>query len=160
MNIFNTLRGFAASLTPSERTGAGYYLLALLAVLVLLTSCTQETYIEDLEPVAQVESYTESYTGPGLLDDLEPTIEYDVEVYCNSFLPESWTVVFTEQNTMTLCEVLDSGALGNCGTFDFTTTDSTLSMSFNGNWLMDFTPDGEGNLAGLNALGCVCVIRG
>lgn len=165
MNIFNTLRGFAASLTPSERTGAGYYLLALLAVLVLLSSCTKEAYNPEPFPVNQESMvivddtvFTPAVNEYSVLENIEPGTSYTFGEFCPGHPVQEYNITFYEDGECEVC-FPNGVTFTQCIVATFGVQDEVLHVFYNGGNVHEFTEDEGGNLTAVDAAtGCTLVI--
>ena len=154
----NLVTRFFAHLTTSERNGMSIGLLAFIMTLVLLTSCTAETYCEDCEPIADV-TYTVP-AGPGVLDDYEQGVEYLIDVYCTGQDAGQLKVSFEENGQAVICTVAEPGEFGLCSVYDFYEQDGALFLDRDGVVYASFRLMDSGDLYGTQFVsGCDLVLR-
>lgn len=147
---------FVQHLTASERTGFLIYILTALVVVALLSSCTPETYVEDLEPVT---ADVVIQAGPSVFEDFEQNTEYDLNVYCDGEAPGLLKITFEEDGTCVVCSTPVQGEFGWCALYTFEEQDGVLFVYHQGNVLMSLQNTAPGLLTGANFLtGCAVVI--
>ena len=148
---------FFQHLTASERTGFYIYILTAFVVAALLSSCTPETYVEDLEPET-VDVVIQA--GPSVFEDFEQNTEYDLNTYCEGEAPTLSKVTFEEDGTCVVCTVPAPGEFGTCWVYTFTEQDGVLFVYDGRDVIMSLQNTSPGLLTGANfATGCAVVIR-
>jgi len=132
-----------------------YTLFTAAAVALLLTSCTQETYCPECEPVADVVIDA----GPSVFEDFEQNTEYNLSVYCEGEAPALLKITFEEDGTCVVCSIPTQGDFGWCALYDYTVEDGWIQVYHQGNHLMSLTNSSAGLLTGHNVqTGCPVVV--
>ena len=152
------LSRFFQHLTASERTGFYIYILTAFVVAALLSSCTPETYVEDLEPEC-VRPVVDVQGIPSVFEDFEQNTEYTMSVICEGEDMGLLSIVFEEDGTCVVCSVPEQGEFGWCAVYTFAQYDETLRVFYQGAPWMDLQNTAPGLLTGTNLVtGCAVVV--
>lgn len=165
MNKFiSLLKNFFNSLSFDERQGIGAgTIAALIVTTILLTSCTQETYIEDLEPVVTTEEAPQCLNGdtltePHMLDNFEPETFYTFTEYCNGYDAQEYEILFHEDGSGFVA--LPSQGQVVPMPFYFNTQTGVLFIHYESGNTQSFQLTGSGDLVGADfGSGCTFIVH-